>query len=246
MVHPVSRRIAAVERDLERRGFTLESGEAATTAVDGPADLTGVDAPLHVVHLVDGSPLTIVSAIANAAHEGRTPVLVTDRWTHEETRDVLSPPFLLAGRSDGARAFHTIEDRIRLSDDSFACVGSHGQMEWSETATDSDEPELCLDVGGETVAVFDSVDGLCCPGPEPTAFEYRYNRGDDGKLRVFRQEQTVGRYTSFRSMRADGFCPVSLPLVPEHHVRWNGDLARAILLASFDKDRIEYSTCRSD
>ena len=237
--------MAAVERDLERRGFTLGSREAATTAVDGPADLTGVDAPLQVVHLVDGTPLTIVSAIANAAHEGRIPVLVVDRWTQEETREVLASPFLLAGRSDGAREFYTIEDRIRLSDDSFACVGSHGRMEWSETGTDSDDPELCLDVGGETVAVFDSVDELCCPGPKPMAFEYRYNRGDDGKLRVFRQEQTVGQYTSFRSMRVDGFRPVSLPLVPEHHVRRSGDLARAVLLASVEEDRVEYSTWRS-
>jgi len=246
MVHPVSRRIATVERDLERRGFALEPGEAATTAVDGPTDLTGVDAPVHLVHLANGSPMTIVSAIANAAHERRVPVLVADRWVDEESRNVLGRPFLLAGRDDGAREFYSIEDRIRLADDSLACVGSHGRMAWAEAATESDDPELRLDVGGETVAVLDSVDELCCPGPDPTAFEYRYSRGDDGTLRVFRGGRTVGRYTSFRSMRTDGFRPVPLPLVPEHHVRRNGHLARAVRIASVEGDRVEYSTWRSD
>ncbi len=244
MDRPVSRRTAAVERELRDRGFTLEAGEYATTARDGPADLAGVEAPLEVVHLADGDPLTVVSAIANAAHEGRVPVLVTDQWSREDVAAVVSAPFLLAGERDGGRRFYDLEDRIRLTDGSFACVGRRGELAWHEAATGSDQPDLLLEAGGETVAAVDSVDALACPGPEPTAFRYRYARDDDGRLAVLEREATIGRYPSFGAMRAAGFRPVSAPLVPEHHVRRNGRLARATLLASVDRGSVEFRRCR--
>ena len=244
MDRPVSRRTAAVERDLQNRGFTLEPGKYATTARDGAADLAGVDASLEVVHLADGEPLTVVSAIANAAHEGRVPVLVTDQWSREDVTEVVTAPFLLAGERNGARRFYDLEDRIRLTDGSFACVGHRGELTWHEVATDSDQPGLLLEANGEPVAAVDSVDELACPGPEPTAFQYRYARDDDGRLSVLERGKTVGRYPSFSAMRAAGFRPVSAPLVPEHHVRRNGRLARATLLASVDRGTVEYRRCR--
>ncbi|WP_394740471.1 hypothetical protein [Natronococcus roseus] len=178
-------------------------------------------------------------------YRGHVPVLVADRWTNDELKEVLESPFLLASRRGGARQFYSIEDRIRLTDESFACLGTSGRIEWYETAVDGDDPSLVLDVGGETVAVLDSVETLCCPGPEPTAFRYRYSRGEDGRLSVFRGEKPVGRYTSFRAMRTDGFRPVPLPLVPEHHVRRNGHLARATHRAFVTGDEVEYSLCRA-
>ncbi len=237
MTHPVSRRIAAVERDLSARGFEIERQNRVTIAVDGPSNLTGLDAPLQLVHLTDGTPLTVASAIANATDEGRVPLLVADEWTLEEAQEVVTAPFLLADRRDSTRQFYPVEDRIRLSDETFACIGTSGRIEWSEAATGCDDPELLFAVGDETIAAFDSAGELCCP--EPTAFRYRYSRGEDGQLRVFRRNKTVGRYASFRSMRTDGFRPAPLPLVPEHHVRRNGHLARAVLLASVDGDTLE-------
>ncbi|AXR79222.1 hypothetical protein AArcMg_0711 [Natrarchaeobaculum sulfurireducens] len=228
---------------MQDRGFTLEASEYATTARNGPAGLAGVDAPLEVVHLADGNPLTVVSAIANAANEGRVPVLVTDQWSREAVTEVVTAPFLLAGERDGARRFYALEDRIRLTDGSFACVGHRGELTWHEVVTDSDQPELLLEASGEPVAAVDS-DELACPGPEPRAFQYRYARDDDGRLSVFGNEGTVGRYPSFDAMRTAGFRPVSAPLVPEHHVPRNGRLARATLLASVDRGSVEYRHCR--
>lgn len=245
MVHPATRRLGVVTDDLESRGFALRSDGDATLAVGSPTAFAGVDAPLHLVYPPDSAPLTIVSRIATAAHRGRVPVLVADRWTSDELREVLESPFLLDSRRDGARQFYAVEDRIGLTDDSFACLGTPGRIEWHETAADDDDPSLVLDVGGETVAVLDSVDALRCPGPEPTAFRYRYGRDEDGRLSVFRGKEPVGRYTSFRSMRADGFRPVPLPLVPEHHVRRNGHLARATLRAFVTGDEVEYGPCRT-
>jgi hypothetical protein len=236
MLPTVSRHVAAVTDDLGGRGFTLDEEGWATVARGRPESLTGVDAPLAVVPLADSRPLTVVSTIANAAHEGRVPVLVADRRTEREVEPLLSEPFLLEDRED--REFVPIEDRIRLSDDSYACVGTGGQIEWFEHSDGvTDSPSLVLSVGGDRVTTLGSVDGLACPGPSVSAFPYSYARGEDGRFRVFENGQAVGQYTSVGAMRADGFRPVPLPLVPEHHVRDHGRLARATLLATVDSDQ---------
>jgi hypothetical protein len=241
----VSRHAATVTDDLGERGFTLDREEWATVARGGPETLAGVDAPLAVTPLTDSRPLTVVSAVANAAHEGRVPVLAADRRTGQEVEPLLSGPFLLEGRGEG-RGFATVEDRIRLSDDSYACVGTDGQVEWFEQSDGvTDSPSLVLSVGGDRVTTLGSVDGLACPGPSVSAFPYSYARGEDGRFRVFESGQTVGRYTSIGAMRADGFRPVPLPLVPEHHVRDHGQLARATLLATVDSDQgVSYRSFR--
>ena len=233
----VSGRADAVEDDLSDRGFTLDEKQWATVARGGadPAALSGVDAPLAVVPLRNGRPLTVVSAVANATDEGLVAVLVADARTEKTVEPMLSGPFLLQGRQAGGRRFLTVEDRILLSDSSYACTAASGDIEWFEDADGvSDDPPLVLEAGGKTVTVLDSVEGLVCPGPSVSAFEYSYARGEDGQFRVFADGQAVGRYTSVGAMRADGLRPVPLPLVPEHHVRGHGRLARATLLATVD------------
>jgi hypothetical protein len=228
-----SGRTAIVADDLQDRGFALDGSGWASVANGDSMTLAGVDAPLAVLPLRNGTPLTVVSAVANAAHDGYVPVLVADERTENEAEPVLSEPFLLEGERAGGRRFFSIEDRIRLSDDSYACVGASGAVEWFEEASGvTDDPPLVLAVGGETVTTLDSVDGLACPGPSVSAFRYSYARGDDGRFRVFEDGRVVGRYTGVGAMRADGFRPVPLPLVPEHHVRDGGTLARATLVAS--------------
>lgn len=232
-----SGRSGAVAADLRDRGFTLDDEGWTSVARGGPTTLVGVDAPLAVVPLRNSNPLTVVSAIANAAHEGQVPVLVADKRTEADVEPILSTPFLLAAEQESGRRFFSVEDRIRLSDDSYACVGTRGALNWfesSERATDN--PSLVLDVGGEPVAALDSVDGLACPGPSVSAFQFSYARGEDGQFRVFENGQAVGRYPSISAMRADGFRPVPLPLVPEHHIRKHGHLARATVLASVADD----------
>ena len=230
-----SSRTAVVAEDLRDRGFTLDTDGWATVARGGPTGLAGVDAPLAVISPVNSNPLTVVSAVANAAEDGHVPILVADPQIENGIESILSEPFLLEGQQAGGRSFFPIEDRIRLPDGSYACVGTSGQIEWFETSRKAtDDPPLVLEVGGETVAVLDSVDGLACPGPSVSTFQYRYARGEDGQFRVSDEDNVVGRYTGVSAMRADGFRPLPLPLVPEHHVRDHGRLARATVVASVD------------
>jgi hypothetical protein len=236
-----SRRGAVVADDLRDRGFALDDDGWMSVASGGPTTLAGVDAPLAVLPLADSTPLSVVSAIANAAHEGRVPVLVADRRTGDAVEPMLSGPFLLRGRGPEGRRFFTVEDRILLSDESYACLGASGDIRWFEDAGEaSDDPPLVLAVGDEEVTALDSVDELACPGPSVSAFRYSYARGADGRFRVFADGQAVGRYAGVSAMRADGFRPVPLPLVPEHHVREHGRLARATLVASVGDDDVTY------
>lgn len=238
--------VKRVASDLQERGFAVDSEDWPTTATDGPTDLAGVDAPLQVVIPRDSTPLSVISAVANAAHEGRVPVVVTDRYDRDQVHDILSSPFALADQQDGLRRFHPVEDRIQLTDDTFACVAAEGALSWFEVAEgeSADSPQLHLTAGGETVAVLDSVDGLACPGPSPAAFRHRYARRDDGRFAVYEGAALVGTYRGVTAMRADGVRPVPLPLVPEHHVRSNGHLARATVLATVEDGAVRYEDCR--
>jgi len=89
------------------------------------------------------------------------------------------------------------------------------------------------------LATFESVDALTCPGPAPDAFPYRYTR-ENGQFRVLDHDGAVGQYGTIAAMRADGYRPVPLPLVPEHHVREHASLARAAVLASIDDETVTY------
>lgn len=238
-----SARRERVAEDLRDRGFTVETDGPAPVASDGPTDLAGVDAPLELLTLHDDSPLTVISAVANAAHEGNVPVLVVDDHDYDGVRDLLAPPFALAGREDGARQFHTAEDRIQLTDDTFACVAESGDLAWREADAEADSPPLELTAGGETVAVLESIDGLACPGPSPSAFRHRYDRGENRRFRVHDGNSVVGTYAGVTAMCQAGIRPVPLPLVPEHHIRNNGDLARATLLARVNEG-VQYEDCR--
>jgi hypothetical protein len=222
---------AVVAEDLQDRGFRLDTDGRTSVARGSSTTLVPSEAPLAIVSPRNSRPLTVISTIANAVHDGHVPVLVADRQTETEIEHILSDPFLLRDRRAG-RHFFPIEDRIRLPDDSYACLGTTGSVEWFEGGRQAtDEPQLRLAAGGETVTVLESVDALSCPGPSTSAFQYRYARGDDGQFRVFDSSRMIGRYNSIKAMRADGFRPLPLPLVPEHHVRDNGKLARATLIA---------------
>jgi len=243
MPRPVSRRMATVERDLRARGCTLETGGWTTIARDASTALTVDDAPLALISLSEGRPLSVVSAVANATQRGHVPVLITDPETRSAVRDILSSPFALAGEDGDTRQFYAVEDRIRLTDDTFACVDTDGGLQWAEASTTAgtDSPPVHLTAGDDVVAVLDSVDELTCPGPDPDAFPTRYTRSDS-QFRVFDHEGPVATYGTVRSMRADGYRPVALPLIPEHHVREHAPLARTTLLAVPDDGGVTYGT----
>ena len=78
-------------------------------------------------------------------------------------------------------------------------------------------PRLVCEVDGRVVAVLAGVDGLRTPPAEafpyvyrrdPTDKRFRVRRGDDGSI--------VETASGFAAMRAAGFVPVPMPLVPEH------------------------------
>jgi len=242
MDRPTPRRVEAVAGDLRERGFETESTDAGVRATGDGAAPSNVDAPLLVVEPRNGDPLTVISQVANATDSRAVPVLVGHPETVDAAAQLLASPFALRDDANGRR-FHSIADRIRLTDDTFACVRAEERPRWREAAgSGGDDPEILLTAGGETLAALESVDGLRCPGPDPSAFRYRYERDERGRFAVRDGGGVVGRYVGVGAMRADGFRPVSIPLVPEHHVRSNAELARATLLATVADGAVRYRT----
>lgn len=237
MPRPTPGRVETVAADLRDRGFETDPQDYGVLA-RGDATFLDRDAPLLVVEPRDGDPLTLISAVDNAAASGSVPLLVGHPDTVDAAADLLGPPFALRGDDTAGRRFHSVADRIRLTDDTFACVRTDERPRWREApdSGESDDPEILLAAGGETLAALESVDALRCPGPDPSAFRYRYGRDERGRFAVRDRDGVVGRYAGVSAMRADGFRPVSLPLVPEHHVRSNADLARAAVLATVEDD----------
>jgi len=234
-----------VERDLRNRGCTVQTDQLVSVADDPPTSLTTEAAPIAVISLTDGRPLSVVSAVDNAARRGQLPLIVTDKHTRADVRELLSAPFALAGIDDGRRQFYAIEERIRLTDDTFACVDVTGLLQWQEesTAEQTDDPNICLSAGDELVAVLSGTDELICPGPDPAVFPTRYKR-TDRRFQVLNTEGDVGTYSTITSMRADGYRPAPLPLVPEHHIRANATLARNTLLAVPENGGVTYESVR--
>ncbi|MEF8852586.1 MAG: hypothetical protein V5A44_00310 [Haloarculaceae archaeon] len=201
--------------DLQRRGYETTRLDGATTP---PAVATG----------------------------GDPPEAVTDPDTADRPLDALDAPFLLrADPPEGGRAFYSIPDRIRLTDGTLAAVAARDPT-WREAdaagGVTGDERALLLESDGETVAALESVDALTCPGPDPNAFPYRYERGGEGRFHVYGRDREVGTFTGFAAMESRGFYPVDLPLVPEHHLRENAHLARRWLVATVEDGSVAYTT----
>lgn len=252
-MHPRNQRREAVNQTLREQGYTLREDDgrlvgtqSGSQPIDHEADrpLGGAES-VAVTEPHDADPLTVVSHIANAVHGGYVPVLIANEATSEPLHSVLSRPFLLRDEHNGGRVFHPVEDRIQLSDGSFACIETTGPIQWLEgpAATDegraaTDDPQLHCRVGEKTTVVLDSVESLRCPSAAP--FPLRYERGNDRRFRVLDGEQVVGTFGSVTAMKVAGYRPLPLPLVPEHHVRSNGGLARSVRLAVVDDDGVEF------
>ena len=97
-----------VTQDLQTRGFCVDDGHP-TVARGGSMELIETDAPLEVTPVANSRPLTVLSAIANAASGGRVPLLVVDKHDRSAIDALLSKPFGLADQRDGLRRFYTIE-----------------------------------------------------------------------------------------------------------------------------------------
>jgi len=243
MTRDSARHLGTVTRDLRNRGFTVQPDEWGAVARGASLDHTSIDAPLAVLPLADGQPLAVVSAVAHATCQGYVPVLVAAPQTRTAAQDILSTPFALAGTAAGRRQFYAVEDRVRLTDDTFACVATRGALQWVEASTraETDAPRLHLTVGDDIVAVLDSASVLTCPGPTPATFPVRYTRSEH-QFRVLDTEGVIETYGTIASMRADGYRPVPLPLIPDHHIREDPSLARATLLAVPDGDGVSYES----
>jgi hypothetical protein len=233
--------IDPVKQDLQTRGFCIDNGQS-TVARGGSMKLIKIDAPLEVTPVANSRPLTVLSAIANAANSGRVPLLVVDKHDRSAIDALLSEPFALADRRDGVRRFYTIEQRIQLADDSFACVTTDEHLSWTEVSGHRGEsPQLHLMAGDEPVVVLDSVEELACPAPSATTFPNRYSRDESGRFVLYNRAEAVGTYSGVSAMRSDGIKPVPAPLVPEDHVDPQARLPRATLLATADGETVQYT-----
>ena len=240
--------IDLVLADLAERGYetTRLDGATAPPAVAAGGDPPGAvtDRPLSVEPLTAATPLPLVAALADAARHERGTLFVADPDTAATAVEVLSDPFLLADeRADGSRTFHSIPDRVHLTDGTLAAVTARDPT-WREGApggvTDNGRA-LLLEADGETLAALESVEALTCPGPDPEAFPFRYERGEDKRFHVRGRDREVGTFTGVAAMETHGFRPLDMPLVPEHHLRENANLARRWTVAVVD-DGIEYVT----
>jgi len=241
--------------DLADRGYevTRLSGpvQPAAVATGGDSPNAVTDRPFSVESLAAATPLDLVATLAAAAADRRATLLVADPETAADARDILTDPFLRRPDTEGSRAFYAIPDRIRLTDDTYAAVGARGRadLRWREepatpgvTGDGGDAPRLLLEADGETLAALPSVEALACPGPESDAFPYRYARRDDKRVHVSDRDGEIGSLSSVTAMKADGYRPVPLPLVPEHHLRENPHLARRWAIAVVDDGDVSYVT----
>ncbi len=221
----------SVVADLRDRGYQLtsngERGDGPIIATGGTPPDDGPRKPLRLEILTDASPLSVVSHLTTAAENGQRPLLCTDERCTQAVQELLEAPFLCcAGDGEGGgRHFYSTDERVRLADDSFACVRTDGSLSWREETTrgdptgrtGTDSPRLILETDGEVVAALESVDALSCPPPSVTTFRHRYARGDDKLIHVFDREGEVGRYAGISAMKQNAYQPVPFPLVPEHH-----------------------------
>ncbi|MFC5279000.1 hypothetical protein ACFPM1_09565 [Halorubrum rubrum] len=123
----------------------------------------------------------------------------------------------LAGVSRGTDADPTF--RWRETDTPAGPVPSADGVDAAATGPDGrpTTPRLVCEVDDRVVAVLGGVDGLRTPSAgafpyvyrrDPTDKRFRVRRGDDGTV--------VETASGFAAMRAAGFVPVPMPLVPEH------------------------------
>ncbi|ERG89247.1 MAG: hypothetical protein J07HX5_01403 [halophilic archaeon J07HX5] len=258
MTHPRQQRLARVRRALRDRGFELEDNEqpgadgVVATGGQLPESQRPPTTPLAVTTPLSTEPLEIVSALDNAATQERVPLLVAAPESATAIRELLAAPSLLAGRNRG-RLFYGVADRILLQEGGYACVAADrtATLQWHERATqaETDTPGLVLTVDETPQLTLASVATLRCPGPAAADVPYRYVRAEAGQFRVLAgdTDTPVGRYESTVAMRADGYRPVPLPLVPEHHIRTNGRYARSVVLATVSENGVQYEQpMRSD
>jgi len=238
MEHLPSPDIGPVLDDLADRGFETTRldgrGTPAAVARGGSAPAAVTDRPLSVEPLGTATPLALVARLADAARNRRGTLFVAAPDTAAAARDVLEAPLLRPATDDAARGFYAIPDRIRLSDGTLAAIDATSDQHWHEDppgGVSGESRSLVLSVGGDAVAALPSVDALTCPGPDPSAFPYRYVREDDRRIHCYGRDREIGVFTGLTAMKDAGFHPVDLPLVPEHHLRENAHLARRWSLA---------------
>lgn len=190
----------------------------------------------------DATATVIGSRLAHALdRDRRVCFVVEDDATAETVRSLLADPPLLVAERDGRRTFHAGPDRIPVAGGGYACVRFEGLGEptfaWRETDTPAgpvpagagvdaaavDEagrpavPRLVCEVDGRVVAVLAGVESLREPPAE--AFPYAYSRHpDDKRFRVRRGADgaVVESASGFAPMKAAGYVPIPMPIVPEH------------------------------
>lgn len=219
------------ETVLERAGYELrrEGGALVGHPHGATRRLTGTDRPVAVVTLDgdDTDPATLVPRFASVLAHGHDALFVVpDTDALAAAVEVLDAPYCLAAEDDDrCRTFYDGPDRVPLANGRYA-LAEAGDLVWRERdppaadaddadRTGSDRKQVVLEDGDETLARFDDVDALGCPPAD--AFPLAYERGGDKAFHVYdRRGSELGRFGTIRAMRAHGYEPVPMPLVPEH------------------------------
>ena len=261
---------AALLSAIADHGWTLEDGPRrgpvaigrpptgrSTAGLEDRSSLTTGPVAIEPVAAADCDPTTIVSRAVHADRHDRDILFLagTDEVA-EQVESILSDPPLVCSSRSGLRTFYAGPDRIPIEAGGYALVESPREsLRWRETRTpagpmDGDPngtrgPRVVLEVDGTVRAVV--ADATALASPPATAFPYRYQRDPDTKrFYVFSTREgptgPIEDYPGVKAIRAGGYTPVPMPIVPEH--LFEGETP-AIGIYSIERDRITIAEART-
>ncbi len=198
----------------------LAIGDAETPATTHPSTVA-----VEVLHHSELTPTTVSARLTRAVTNGRgTLFVVEDESTATQLQTLLGYPSLCAASRNGLRTFYNGPDRIPLAEGGYGLVaGDRDAIRWRETLTPSGpvpgdpsgnrDTRLVCEVADEVVAVLGGVSALCTPPQH--AFPYWYRRDPaDKRFHVYADQNRVATFGTVAELRAAGYSPAPLPLVP--------------------------------
>ncbi|WP_138006424.1 hypothetical protein [Halalkalirubrum salinum] len=252
------------------RGWTLEDGPrrgpaaigrpptgGSTAVSEERSTLTTGPVAIEPVAPADADPTTIISRVVHADRHDRNILFLTgsDEVAEQIEAIVSDPPLVRSSRS-GLRTFYAGPDRIPIEAGGYALVKSPQEsLRWRETRTPAGPvagdptgtrgPRVVIEIDDTVRAVVADANALASPPPE--AFPYRYQRDPDTKrFYVFSTRDgptgPIEDYPGVKAIRAGGYTPVPMPIVPEH--LFEGETP-AIGIYSIERDRITIAEPRT-
>ncbi len=231
----------------ERAGYEVGEPEAPRPIAEPTPDavgLVGDPRAIAIEPLTEATvgPEAVVPRLAGALDDDRDCLFVVPAPDGSDAVaqvvvSMLAAPTALAADEPEGRRFYSGPDRVPLSDGSYACARApRDRLQWREMAVGADRPRLELSVGDEVLAVLEHVDALATP--DRASFRHAYARNDDGRFEVTERGEVIDTFGGVSKMRAGGYTPVAMPLIPEHLFPAGSDPGRSWGVAAVGDDPV--------